>query len=414
MISKQKTISYVSHLQRDDNNKIKTINHRVRNSIVNTIEESMKQNNKTIYKHIYSKDQDNNTKVNYIKRYSIDSPIIAPTTFRTRTITESFNSELSSFHDQFKSMNKTTGSRNLGVSNAWKYEYAEVKMGGEGTRNWTNEQKIELLENGKVKYMEGHHINNVSHHAEQQSNPNNIKFLNREEHLLEHHGDFRNETKGKMYDRDQRLIKVNSKRVIKNEIYGLGTAAAIGLGIGFTIGFLVSLSQNDLNPNSIKYAFITGTKSGIESSAMAMGGHIIGRSIGSVASDTLTSCVIGCLGKNIAEETLNNIYKMCNIGVVGTLSIAIFSIYQFTKMKMMGLSTKECLIRTGKSVGLSFSVLILSIVAQGIYGGSIGVIVSVVAGIIMTGKILKKEIKTREIAKKITTYSISLTEPLFA
>ena len=349
----------------------------------------------------------------YIKRYSIDAPIIATTTFRTRTITESFNSELSSFQDKFRLMNKTTGSRGLGVSNAWQYEYAEVKMGGEGTRNWTNEEKIELLKNRKVKYMEGHHINNVSHHTEQQSNPDNIKFVTRQEHLLEHKGDFRNETKGEMYDRDQRLVKVNSKRVIKNEVCGLRTAAAIGLGIGFTIGFLVSLSQNDLNPNSIKHAFIIGTKSGIESSAMSIGGHIIGRSIGSVASDALTSYVIEYLGENIAEETLNNISKMCNIGVAGSLTIVIFSVYQFAKMKRMGLSTKECLIRTGKSAGLSFSILILSIVTQGIYGGSVGVIVSVVAGIIMTGNILKKEAKTRKIAKKITIYSISLTEPLF-
>ena len=105
---------------------------------------------------------------------------------------------------------------------------------------------------------------------------------------------------------------------------------------------------------------------------------------------------------------------MCNIGVAGSLTIVIFSVYQFAKMKRMGLSTKECLIRTGKSAGLSFSILILSIVTQGIYGGSVGVIVSVVAGIIMTGNILKKEAKTRKIAKKITIYSISLTEPLFA
>lgn len=414
MISRQKTISYVSHLQREDKNKSIIVNNGVRDSIVNTIEKSVKQNNETIYKHICSKNQGINTEVDYIKRYSIDAPIIATTTFRTKTITECFNSELSSFQDKFRLMNKTTGSRNLGVSNAWKYEYAEVKMSGKGTRNWTNEERIELLKNGKVKGMQGHHINNVSHHTEQQSNPNNIKFVTTEEHLQEHRGCFKNETKGKMLDRDQRLIKTNSKRVIKNEIYGLGTAAAIGLGIGFTIGFLVSLSQNDLNPNSIKHAFIIGTKSGIESSAMAMGGHIIGRSIGSVVSDSLSSYVIGFLGENIAEETLNNISKMCNIGVAGTLTIAIFSVYQFAKMKIMGLSTRECLIRTGKSAALSFSVLILSIVAQGIYGGSVGVIVSVIAGIIMTGSILKKEVKVRDIAKKINIYSISLTEPVFA
>ncbi len=67
MISKQKIISYVPHLQREDSNKSIKINHRLDSSIVNTIEESMKQNNDTIYKHIYSKNHDSNTAAAYIQ-----------------------------------------------------------------------------------------------------------------------------------------------------------------------------------------------------------------------------------------------------------------------------------------------------------------------------------------------------------
>ena len=39
------------------------------------------------------------------------------------------------------------------------------------------------------------------------------------------------------------LKKTNSKRVFRNEIKGIGIAAAIGIGVGFTIGFAVSLAH---------------------------------------------------------------------------------------------------------------------------------------------------------------------------
>ncbi|SDM30211.1 hypothetical protein SAMN05428961_11332 [Paenibacillus sp. OK060] len=47
-----------------------------------------------------------------------------------------------------------------------------------------------------------------------------------------------------MIDRDQRLEQTNHNRVIKNELTGIGLAAAIGLGVGFTLGFVSSLAQN--------------------------------------------------------------------------------------------------------------------------------------------------------------------------
>lgn len=47
--------------------------------------------------------------------------------------------------------------RGRGVNLAWKYEQAYVAMGGKGTVNWTPEQRIELLQRGKVRDYVGHH-----------------------------------------------------------------------------------------------------------------------------------------------------------------------------------------------------------------------------------------------------------------
>jgi len=72
-----------------------------------------------------------------------------------------------------------------------------VKRTGRGTRNWTPKEKKELLETGKVKGYQGHHINSVKSHPELAGNANNIKFVKgTAEHLKEHGGSFRNPTSG--------------------------------------------------------------------------------------------------------------------------------------------------------------------------------------------------------------------------
>ena len=88
------------------------------------------------------------------------------------------------------------GSRSKGVKLAWKYEKADIEMGGKGSANWNENQRQEILENGKVRGAEGHHQRNVADHPEDQADPNNIKYYkSREEHLQEGHGgDFKNES----------------------------------------------------------------------------------------------------------------------------------------------------------------------------------------------------------------------------
>lgn len=197
-----------------------------------------------------------------------------------------------------------------------------------------------------------------------------------------------------------------------NELHGIGIAAAIGLGTGFAIGFLVSLAQNGLNPSSLKYAFAAGAKQGGGSAVTAAGATLIG-AVMQTSTESLTEVVVSHLGSNVASETAKNIAVMCKMGGVGSLTIIAFSVYNFAKLKQEGYGTKESLLRTGKSAALSFSTLIISIVAQGIWGGCAGLAFSLTAGVIWTGNAITKQCHDKKVTRHVTYYSIELCQPSF-
>lgn len=201
----------------------------------------------------------------------ITATAISSTAYTTATVTTQFNNQLNAFLDAFHAereriANKVaeglakdseyTGARNDAVKLAWDYEKADVEMGGRGSSDWDDAQCQEIKETGKVRGAEGHHQKNVADHPEDQGDPDNIKFYkSRKEHLEKgHNGDFHNSSDAPKIDKDKMLKKTNSKRVFRNEIKGIGIAAAIGIGVGFTIGFAVSLAQTGVTPDSIKYA----------------------------------------------------------------------------------------------------------------------------------------------------------------
>ena len=97
--------------------------------------------------------------------------------------------------------------RKKAVNEAWKQERELVAKTGKGTRQWTDAEKLELLKRGKVKGYEGHHINSVKGSLAKGgdvsliSNPNNVAFVTRSEHLMMHSGNFRNVTTGELLSR---------------------------------------------------------------------------------------------------------------------------------------------------------------------------------------------------------------------
>ena len=155
-------------------------------------------------------------------------------------------------------------------------------------------------------------------------------------------------------------IKGKVKNAIrKNEIQGLASAVAIGAGIGFTIGFAVSLAQSGITPDSVKYAFVNGGKSGAASGVQSVVGYGIGRTIGQIA----TNAIEGVLS-NAGLEITANISKMCTMGTVGAITVAVFSTVQFVKLIYHGECLKSAAIQVGKQALFSLSLLAISIVGR--------------------------------------------------
>lgn len=310
----------------------------------------------------------------------------------------------------------STSLRNKGIGWAWIYEKAEIEMGGSGTRDWSPVQRQEILDNMSVRNFEGHHINSVAEHPEQQTNPDNIRFLEEHrdgsgvrEHLDAHNGYYRNATEGDMIDRNQRLIDTNQSRVFRNELAGIGTAAAIGLGIGFTIGFVVTLAQSGVSPESVRYAAVAGAKTGLLGAAFGVVNHILVGGIGELASRALQGVL-----QNIGVSVTDNIVRMCNMGVVGFMAIAVFSVYQFAKLRLMGYGTKDCLIRVGNQATFSTAVFIASIIAQGAWGGPYGIVAALGISFIVLIYKVSLTIHGKKLMEDIRVYIIKKSYPSFS
>ena len=84
------------------------------------------------------------------------------------------------------------------VRQAWKNEQENVLAGGKGiSREWTDEEALELIATGKVSGYQGHHMKSVKGYPELAGDPTNIQFLTRSEHLAAHGGNWRNITHGR-------------------------------------------------------------------------------------------------------------------------------------------------------------------------------------------------------------------------
>ena len=95
-------------------------------------------------------------------------------------------------------MSFRTSQATKAILTAWTREQELVKE-GKGTRDWTTVQQQDILERGRAydddgKAFEGQHMKSVESYPEYQSNPDNIQFLTRDEHLAAHDGSWLNPT----------------------------------------------------------------------------------------------------------------------------------------------------------------------------------------------------------------------------
>ncbi|WP_122521216.1 PAAR domain-containing protein [Pseudomonas viridiflava] len=95
-----------------------------------------------------------------------------------------------------------TNKRTKGVSRFWAEERDRLRLEEPGTRNWTSDQKADILANKTPKYngepIQGHHKYNALDHPQLASDPKNIYPATRSEHFERWHGgNWRNDSFGK-------------------------------------------------------------------------------------------------------------------------------------------------------------------------------------------------------------------------
>lgn len=296
-------------------------------------------------------------------------------------------------------------SRNAGVKLAWQYEKADIEMGGSGSANWTKAEQDEILNSktGTVSGAEGHHQKNVVDHPEYQADPDNIKFYkSRQEHLQQgHDGNFQNESDAPFIDKNRMLEKTNNHRVLVNEIKGASISAAIGFGIACTISAISELARVGISSVEMGDFICHSLRAGIEGGTISTVIYGAGR-------------MVSTFLQNQGVDLLTHAGALVNFAAVGTVSIVLVSTYQFIKMKTHGMETSVVFKEIGKQMLFSLSVLAVSIIAQGAYGGYAGLIVSTSVGLLVLTLGVINTSHQRKLEEHIKEYAIEEYRSLIA
>ena len=297
-----------------------------------------------------------------------------------------------------------TGSRNAGVKLAWQYEKADIEMGGRGSANWTTSEQKEILNSktGTVSGVEGHHQRNVVAHPEHQADPNNIKFYkSKQDHLEQgHDGNFQNESNAPLINKNKMLEKTNNRRVLINEIKGASISATIGFGVAFTISAITELARIGIASVEMGEFIGHSLRAGIEGGAISTITYGAGRLVSSML-------------QNHGVDLLTKVRTLVNFSAVGTISIILISTYQFIKMKVNGIETSVAFREVGKQALFSISVLAVSIITQGVYGGCAGIIVSTGVGLAVLTVGVINTVHQGKLERQIKEYAIEEYKPLF-
>lgn len=350
------------------------------------------------------------------------SAVSANTSIAFGNVTTAFNNQLNGFINDLNAKRSAVnaelqnelannpgfkGLRSKGVSLAWEYEQADIAMGGRGTVDggWTDSEIQQIQQNGKPKIYdpyydeirtpEGHHINNVSGHEDMQANPDNIRFYkSREDHVNKgHNGDVNNPSEGDLIDKNAHLRNTNKVRVLRNELRGVAVSAGIGFCVGFALSTIAELALKGISSVDLGELIVHSTGSGIETAFLSTLGYGAGR---------LTTLGLQKLGFDLTQ----GFGAVANFAAVGLAVIAVMSIYQYVKLRFNGVSRDDAKDQIAKQTIFSISVLCVSIIAQGIYGGYAGIIVSTSIGVIYFGYNITKMIAQREKAEKLRADTI--------
>jgi hypothetical protein len=276
---------------------------------------------------------------------------------------------------------------------------------------------------------EFHHRTSISSDPYLQNNADNIDVLSTSQHDAIHgNRNYRKPLNAPPLDRRGELKAYNKKRtaevkrntedaiksartegkrqLFNNELQGIAVAATIGLLAGFTIGFSASLAQNGVSPDSFKRAFIAGSKTSLSAGVQSVIGYSVGRTLGEVATKALTGVL-----ENVGLKITENISKMCNMASVGVITILLTCTIQFISLAHQGVPLKKVAVQVGKQALVSLSLLGIAIVAQGIWGGPAGIIVSISTGIIVVVYSTADMVHQRQLSERVRVYLIEKCKP---
>lgn len=309
-----------------------------------------------------------------------------------------YRQELNQFLDGNGSYSANTY-RQRAVSLAWKYEKADIEMGGRGSENWNQQERQQILEHGRVQGAEGHHQQNVADHPTEQSNPHNIKFFRtRLKHLFEGHGgDFHNESDAPMLDRDQMLKNTNEKRLINNDLKGSGISAAVAFIAAFSISVIVAAVQDGVTPETLKHATINGGNAAI----IGVASYAVGRFV----TNSITPAIVKALEK-MGMKVSENISNACSLGITGIAVVAIVSIVQFIHLKRKGFTTKNALLQVAKSASVSLLTIAASALVCAKFGAAVATYVgiAIAVGFIIYG--IYKYYRDKNFSQKINDITV--------
>lgn len=263
----------------------------------------------------------------------------------------------------------------------------------------TRDQYKHLLEN-YCERTEFHHRESISSDPNKQSLADNIEVLNTTEHDIKHTDpetgkiNYRKPLKEDLLNRTSQMEKANKQRVLRNELRGLGLATAIGIGLGFTLTFISEIAQKGIESDVMSDIAFNSIVAGTESGLVAGATYLAGRSA--------TSLLVNKASIDITTQ----FGSMLNASAVGLLSTAIVCTYQYVKLRISGANVDESVAVVKKTALSSLSMLTVSIIAQGVWGGHAGLIVSTSIGILYFSANICQNVHAQKIEVRLREYSV--------
>ena len=265
--------------------------------------------------------------------------------------------------------------------------------------NHITDKQYKYLRENYCERPEYHHRESISSDPRKQSLADNIDVLDTTAHDQKHVDpetgkiNYKKPVNEEPLNRTGDMIEGNKARVLRNELTGLGLAAAIGLGTGVTMSLVSGLARVGLDSGRIGDVVFDSLAAGTESGTIAAVTYTAGRG----AAHLMEAAGLDLLSAS---------GRMMNFAAVGLLSTSIVCVYQFTKSKLNGAATDEALALTGRTALSSVAMLAVSLAAQGIWGGPAGIIVSTGAGLAVLVVDTGKTVHARRLEARIREYSI--------